>query len=48
MRETPIPEQPDLTPARQTFCLTNLSTTSLMGWALAVSGLLWLGIWAVL
>ncbi len=48
MREANDPEQPELTPYRQSFCLTNLSTASLIGGALAVSALLWLGIWAVL
>jgi hypothetical protein len=37
-----------LKPAEGSFCLTNLSTASLIGWALGASGLLWLCIWAVL
>ena len=48
MRKANDPEQPELTPYRQGFCLTNLSTASLIGGALAVSALLWLGTWAVL
>ena len=48
MREANDPEQPELTANRQGFCLTNLSTASLIGGALAVSALLWFGIWAVL
>lgn len=48
MREANDSEQPELTSDRQGFCLTNLSTASLIGAALAVSALLWLGIWAVL
>ena len=48
MREASEPNQPELTSDWQGFCLTNLSTVSLIGGALAVSALLWLGIWAVL
>ncbi|MEL6692454.1 MAG: hypothetical protein AAFQ12_05395 [Pseudomonadota bacterium] len=48
MREANDPEQPELTAFRQGFCLTNLSTASLICGALAVSTLIWLGIWAVL
>jgi len=48
MREANEPEQRGLTAYQQSFCLTNLSTASLIGCALAVSALLWLGIWAVL
>ena len=48
MREANDPKQPEVTPYRQGFCLTNLSTASLICCALAVSALLWLGIWAVL
>ena len=48
MRNANDPEQHELAPYRQGFCLTNLSTTSLIGGALVVSVLLWLGIWAVL
>ena len=48
MREANDPEQHELAPYRQGFCLTNLSTASLIGGALAVSALFWFSIWAVL
>lgn len=48
MREANDPEQLELAPYRQGFCLTNLSTASLIAGALAVSALLWFGLWAVL
>ena len=48
MREANDPDQPELTPFRQGLCLSNLSTVSLIGAALAVSVLFWLCIWAVL
>lgn len=48
MREANDPKQPELTPYRHGFCVTNLSTASLIGGAMAVSAFLWLCIWAVL
>ena len=48
MREAHSQERPELTPDRGSFCLTSLSTAALVGFACAMSGLLWLCIWAVL
>lgn len=48
MREANDPDQPELASHRQGFCLTNLSTVSLIGAAIAMSAVLWLLIWMVL
>ena len=48
MREARDTEQTELTPLRRSFCLTGLSTMSLIGYAGAASAVLWLCIWAVI
>lgn len=48
MHEARDTEQTDLNPSLHSFCLTNLSTLSLIGASCAVSVVLWLCIWAVL
>ncbi len=41
-------KQPELIKAKQSFCLTNMSLTSLTGCALGASAILWLCILVVL